>query len=362
MSALVARYRIIICWTALAAIFFAPENALGEAAQPDSQPLTMVARPSLAPDRSAVVFAFQTNRNHWRLGIVKLAAKTQPMLIIPLPAFEWLDPAISPDGNVLTAVSFCAGDACPTEALHHNIWKFSLQRPDPGQQITRPDPAIRRRSPIFSTDGQEIAWVTETIAPPANRRTTVKQIVVHRQGAEHILETYQSIASDLRASPVMFVDISFAGVFARDHFQFVGRTLEGVLATADGGQLRPKPAAWVLFALDGTKLHADRVLEASALAIPRTGTGYIYLRPVDSANPFNPTRFEIREVKGNEDRLRLTFSGRYVRDISVSDNFELISFAAERGSSGVHSIWTHRSGDPAAVDLDIPERVRASAR
>jgi hypothetical protein len=115
---------------------------------------------SVSPDGKSVIFDFRYGQSDWKLAIIPTDPKSSAIEIVDTPAgMDWADPAWSPDGKTVTAVSRCRSTTCFEGSNGDNIWTFDPHSAQNFHRVTKPRPNIRRRYPFFGTTADELYWV-----------------------------------------------------------------------------------------------------------------------------------------------------------------------------------------------------------
>ena len=343
--------------------------------EPVSKADVVVQSPRLSPDGKAILFAFRYKQYPWMIGMVPSDPAATGAEVIKLPpGLDWVEPNWAPDNAHFAAVSYCLRDDCYEGAKGINVWVASAQPANTLKRLTPDVPQVRRAAPMFGATADDVYWIlsgTEDV--PGARMDLHNRYVAHLvDGKEKTLFPDINVNGNLGhgfKDPANLVIVSAhgAGRFDEHGYYFTAMVDRG---DSDAAKAAVQQVGFLRSALlryaDG-KFELVEPKEIDFVDAPRGGIGY-----VSEAHPFvrehkGSVVSDFRIVQGGQTAWSFRFDAP-ASDLSISDDLKTVIFLGERGRMEADDRWVpkqesslflRRQGMSEAVDLSLPERVKA---
>jgi hypothetical protein len=341
--------------------------------EPIAKADVLVQNPRLSPDGKAILFAFKYKQYPWKIGMVPSDPAATGAAVIKLPPMmDWVEPNWAPDNAHFAVVSYCMHDNCYEGAKGVHVWLTAPQ--DNLKRLTPDVPEVRRANPMFGADAGDVYWILSSMKEvPGARMDLHNRFVAHMEaGRETVL--FPDTAADgslghgyRDPANLVIVNARGAGRFDAHGYYFTAMVERG---DSDAAKAAVKQVGFLHSALlryaDG-KFELVEPAEIEFVDAPRGGAGY-----VAEANPFvrehkGSVVSDFRIVQGGQTAWSFRFDAP-AYDLSVSDDLKTVVFIGERGHMEADNRWIpklesslflRRQGMSEAVDLNLPERLKA---
>jgi hypothetical protein len=330
--------------------------------------------PRLSPDGKSIIFAFRYKQYPWKIAVVPSdpAATTVSVLHFP-PMDDWVQPNFGPDPQHFAVVSYCTHDKCYEGAKGYNVWLATAQPKDNLKRIT-PDVAdVRRADPMFGATADDVYWVlSDNKKYPDVHMDVGNRYVAHIvDGKEKTLFPDMNVNGNLGhgfKDPANLVILSAhgAGRFDEHGYYFAARVNRG---NCDAAKAAVKQVGFLHSALlryaDGSFELVEPV-EVEYVDAPRGARGYVAMAHHFIKEHTNAVA-DFHSARDGHALWAFRFHSQ-AYGVSVSENLSTVVFSGERSYIDEKHIWhprlqeaiyLWREGMTEAVDLNIPERVKA---
>jgi hypothetical protein len=264
------------------------------------------------------------------------------------------------------AASYCKGDKCYENAQGFNIW-IAYQRPtDNLKRITADRTDIRRFTPFFGKDENDLYWVTTAQFVPSEHVHTdvLRRFLVHGPNDDILfpmpdpaeMNRPNALRSEAFPSMSMYpAGMSSDGAIVFTSEVFTNRSKGPWMPAIKAVKSRSSIPS-VLFRYANGAVTTGSSSEVNYAAASRVSNDIILLR-----HAFIPGR------AGSVSDFYLLHDGQetplfrfdsWTTGVAASDDLGTVVFAGTRGLYGQSSLWVWHKGDAAPTDLNAPERVK----
>lgn len=345
--------------------FKAPGQMAREAAAAARDPASAIDiySPRLTRDGKMILFSFRYGVHPMQLAMMPADPADKHVTIVALPPMmDWFEAAWAPDEKSFAVVSRCEGDKCYEGAQGFNIWRAWLRPTDNLKRLTTDRPGIRRNSPVFGKDENEIYWViAERFTPSEKIHNDVEHRFLVSGRDEQILFPAKGTKYDpdaLRSDRMPTISMRAIGQSADGGLYFTSEVIS-IYADRDSPMV---PAIRkmrgsipsVLFRYADGAVSLGNSDDIDAAAVSRTRPGIVFTRRLFVHG--HPGQVSDFFLAGRETPL-FRFDS-YAAAISASDALDMVVFSGTRGLYGQSSLWVWHKGDVAPADLNAPERIK----
>ncbi len=332
--------------------------------------------PRLSPDGKTILFAFHYKHYPWMLAVASSDPAESKVRVLKFPPTDdWIQPNFGPDPEHFTVISYCTHDRCYEGAKGYNVWLITAQPKDNLKRITPDDPDVRRADPVFGATTDDLYWfVSDNRLYPNVHMDVSDRYLAHMvNGKETILFPQAPSNGDWKSKhgrdlgDLTIIAAYGAGRYDEEGYYFTGMTEGGSSSAAEAAADKVGKFHNALYRYAKGRFELVEPVEVEYADAPRGGHGYVAM-----AHHF------IKEHSGAVADFRAMQDGRMLWSFrfpgpaystSASDDLKAVVFDAERGFVDAQHVWNPRlqdsiflwrEGMAQALDLGLPERVKAT--
>lgn len=350
----------------------------GDVPRPPVEREMRIESPRLSPDGKAIIFAFRYKQYPWKIAVASTDPNDPKVSVLKLPPMDnWIQPNFGPDPKHFTIVSLCTRDDCYEGAKGFNVWLATALPKDNLKRITPDAPDVRRAHPVFGATIDDLYWfVSDDRKFEGVHSDVFDRYFAHMaDGRETIV--FPALPADGtwmnkrgRNDPGELVIISAygAGRYDEQGYYFTGEatgwgTSRAAIEAADKvGKYHS-----ALFRHTAAGFELVEPVEVEYVDAPRGNRGYVAMAH-HFTKEHNNAVADFRAVRDGQTLWTLRFHSQ-AYGVSASDDLATIVFGGERSYIDENhvwypklqdAVWLWRQGMAEPVDLNIPERVKAT--
>jgi hypothetical protein len=330
--------------------------------------------PRLSPDGTTILFAFRYKNFPWKIAMIPSDPAATRLTVLKFPPMDhWLQPNMGPDGKTLAVLSYCTHEQCYEGAKGYHVW---LATPQPNGALKRvsPDvPNVRRERPMFGATTDDLYWIVSdaTKYPGVHLDVANRFVARMADGKETVLFPQTGPGGDITKAHLDDVDLNIisahgAGRFDERGYYFAGMVAGGKSEAATAAIDKIEKFHTALFRYAGGRFELVEPVEIEYVDAPRGDRGYVAMAHHFTKEHTNAVA-DFRAVQNGRTLWSFRFHSQ-AYDLSASDDLGMVVFNGERSYIDEKHIWhpklqkaifLWRQGMSEAVDLNVPERLKA---
>jgi hypothetical protein len=235
---------------------------------------------------------------------------------------------------------------------------------------------VRRDHPLFGVNAGESYWLVSDSPQTRSGFDLSDRFLVRSEGGKEMVLFPDYGSSPVPGPPLPHQTVPFRmtsvhpqSSFNPDAFYFTAVILPGGTSNPAKSALKIGPYRSVLLRSTAGTIELVKNFAVDWVDAPLSGTWYLYARGLYVRTHKGEPVTDFYVSKDDTDEKLFRFDGQAIAP-SVSGAMDTVIFVGDRGFAdsggywhrGANTLWLYREGMQQALDLDIPERLRAEVK